>query len=85
LCAEVFEDFAKDRNDLDDEKCGNGKSDADNNDRIGHGRFDLLAQARAGFEKTGQPVQNLGEQAARLTCFHHADKETVEHAWMFRN
>ena len=59
---EVLENFAKDRNNLDDQEGGNRKRDADDDDRIGHGRFDFLAQSGGRFEESGQPVENFGEQ-----------------------
>src|SRR5437764_15306543 len=55
--SKVSENFAEDRNNSHNEESGDGKSDADNNDRIGHGRFDFLAQTRARFEESSQAVQ----------------------------
>ena len=85
LGAEVLEDFAEDRHDFHDQEGGDGKGDADDDDRVGHGRLHLLAQAGARFEEAGQPVENLREQTAMLTGFHHADEEAIEHARMFRD
>ena len=83
--AEILEDFAKDRHDPHNQEGGDRKRDADDDDRIGHRRFDFLAQSRAGFEEPGQPIQNLREQTAGFTRFHHADKQPVENARMFRD
>ena len=67
-----------------DKKSRDQERDANDDDRIGHGRLDLLAQAGAGLEEAGQAVENLREQTAGFTGFHHADKKTIEDTRMFR-
>ena len=64
--AEILEDFAEDRHDFHDQEGGNRKSDADDDDRIGHGRLDFLAQTGARFEEAGQTIENFREQTAVL-------------------
>ena len=81
--AEIFEDLAEDRDDADNEESRDQKRDANDDDRIGHGGFDFLAQTRAGFEESGKPIENFGEQTAVLAGFHHADVEPIENARMF--
>ena len=83
--AEVLEDFAEDRHDLDDEEGGDGHRDADHDDGISHRGFHLLSEAGARFEESGQPVENLGEQTAVLARFHHADEKPIENARMLGN
>ena len=83
--AEILEDFAEDRDDFNDQESRDGKGNADDDDRISHGRLDLLAQACAGFEKAGQTIQNLREQSAVFACFDHAHKQSIEHARMLRD
>ena len=83
LRAEVLEDFAEDRNDLHDQEGGDRERDADDDDRIGHGRLHLLAQARARFEEAGQTIENFREQTAVFTGFDHADEKPIEDARMF--
>ena len=85
LGAEVLEDFAENRNDPDDQEGGDREGDADHDDRISHGRLDLLAQTRAGFEEAGQPIENLGQQTAGFARFHHADEQPIEDARMLRD
>ena len=83
--AEILEDFAEDRDNPHDQEGGNREGDANDDDRIGHGRFDFLAQSGAGFEEAGQPVENFGQQTAVFTRFHHADKKPIEDTRMFRD
>src|SRR5262249_39357552 len=51
LGSEVGENFAEDRNDSHDQERSNGDGNADHDDRVGHRRFDFLAQAGAGFQE----------------------------------
>src|SRR5438046_4021579 len=81
--SKISENFAEDRDNAHDQEGGNGKGDADNDDRIGHGRFDFLAQTGAGFKESGQAIQNFGEQTSVFARFHHADKKPIENAGMF--
>src|SRR5207249_5918152 len=81
--SKISENFAEDRDNSHNEKSGDGKSDADHDNRVGHRRFDFLAQTRAGFEESGQAVQNFGEQTSMLARFHHADKKPIENQRMF--
>ena len=76
--AEVLEDFREDGHDLHDEEDRDEDRDGDDGDRVGHGRLDLFAQARAGFEEAGEAVEDLREQTARLTGLDHGDVEAVE-------
>src|SRR5947208_7700445 len=76
--SKISENFAEDRDNSHNEKSGDGKSDADHDNRVGNRRFDFLAQTRAGFEESGQAVQNFGEQTSMLTRFHHADKKPIK-------
>src|SRR5207244_7837553 len=85
LGAEILENFAEDRHYPNNQECSDRKGDADHDDRIGHGRFNFLAQTRAGFKKSGKALQNLCEQTAAFTSFHHADEEPIENAGMFRD
>src|SRR5438046_677444 len=81
--AKISENFTEDRDNSHDQESGDGKRDADHDDRIGHGRFDFLAQTRARFEESGQAIQNFGEQTSMLARFDHADKEPIENEGMF--
>src|SRR5205814_9412715 len=67
--AKISENFTEDRDNSHDQESGDGKRDADHDDRIGHGRFDFLAQTRARFEESGQAIQNFGEQTSMLARF----------------
>ena len=42
-----------------------------------------FAQSRAGFEESGETIENFSEQTAGLTCFDHADKQAIKNARMF--
>src|SRR5205807_5698060 len=59
--SKISENFAEDRDNAHNQEGGNGKCNADHDDRIGHRRFDFVAQTRAGFEESGQAVENFGE------------------------
>src|SRR5207253_9583101 len=59
--SKISENFAEDRNNAHDQEGGNGECNADHDYGKGHGRFDFLAQTRAGFEESGQAVDNCGE------------------------
>src|SRR5205814_2972102 len=85
LRAEVLEDLAKDRDHLHNQEGCNRHRDANDNDRVGHGGLDLLAQPRAGFEEAGETVENLREQTAVLTGLHHAYEKPIKHSRMFRD
>ena len=85
LGAKVFKDFAKDGHNLDQEEGRNRKGDANHDDRVGHGRLHLFAEAGARFEEARQTVENLREQASMLAGFHHADKKPVENTGVFRD
>ena len=83
LRAKIAEDFTEDRNHTNNQKCRDGKGDAEDNDRISHRRFHFFPQARACFEKSSKPIENFSEQTAGFAGFDHAHKESVEDAGMF--
>jgi hypothetical protein len=60
LGPEVGENFPEDRDNSHDQECGNGEGNADDDDRIGHRRFDFLAQSGTGFKEAGETVKNFG-------------------------
>src|SRR5207237_10831509 len=78
LGSEVGENFTTDRDNSHDQKRGNGDGNADDDDRIGHRRFDFLAQPGSGFQESGEAIENLGQQTTMFTRFHHADKKPIE-------
>ena len=78
LGSEVGENFAEDRNNSHDQERGNGEGNADDDDRIGHRRFDFLAQSGAGFKEAGETVKNFRKQTTMFTCFHHANEKAIE-------
>src|SRR5262249_53491153 len=85
LRTKIFEDFAEDWNHANNQKGGDGKRDTNHDDRVGHCRFDFLAQTSARFEEAGETFQNLSKQTAAFTRLHHADVQTVKNARMFRD
>src|SRR5262245_23334032 len=85
LRPEVLEDFTKDGNNPHDEECGNQKRNGNDDDGVGHGRLDLLTKTSAGFEETGQPVENFREQTTGFARLDHTDEEAIEDPRMFGN
>src|SRR4029077_4603754 len=81
--SKISENFAEDRDNAHDQEGGNGECNTDHDDGIGHGRFDFFGQTPAGFEESGQAIENFGEQTSMLTRFHHANKKSIENAGMF--
>src|SRR6476469_145801 len=76
LCArgkfgsKISENFAQDRDNAHDQEGSNGECNADHDDGIGRGRCEFLPPTRAGFDESGQAVDNFSEQPSMLTRLH---------------
>ena len=84
----VAQHFVKDqlkpRHDEYEKKGQNRKRESENNNRIDHGRENLVFDLLRFLLKLGQPGEHDLEYAAKFACLHHADVKLVKDARVLR-